>query len=114
MNAPVLSAPADDTTIQCGFLALLSRIRRHAEMTFGFLRCPTERADCVQDALALAWAWYRRLASRGRDAADFAAALANAVCKFLAAEKGVVVLPTSTDTTRLTGRNHHGPAGSPA
>jgi hypothetical protein len=40
--------------------------------------------------------------------------LANAVCKFFAAGKGMVVFPTSTDTTPLTRRNHHAPTGTPA
>ncbi|HJZ57463.1 MAG TPA: hypothetical protein VKE74_21015 [Gemmataceae bacterium] len=75
MTAPVLAFPAADI-LQAGFLALLPRIRRHAELSFRFLHCPAERADCVQDALALAWDWYCRLAARGRDAATFSAALA--------------------------------------
>ena len=50
----------------------------------------------------------------GREPTPETAYLANAVCKFSAAGKGVVALPTSTDATRLTRRNHHDPAGTPA
>ena len=107
MNAPVLSAPADDT-IQCGFLALLSRIRRHAEISFRFLRCPAERADCVQDAIALAWAWYRCLAQRGRDAADFAAALASFAVRAVQAGRRVTGQEPSQDVLSVTAKLRHG------
>ena len=76
MNPSVLSPCAATNTVQTGFVTLLPRLQRQAERAFQFLRCPAERADCVQDALALAWAWYRRLAARGQDAAAFPATLA--------------------------------------
>jgi hypothetical protein len=108
VNAPVLSAPADDTTIQCGFLALLSRIRRHAEISFQSLRCPAERADCVQDAIALAWAWYRCLAQRGKDAADFAAALASFAVRAVQAGRRVLGSESSQDVLSVTAKLRHG------
>jgi hypothetical protein len=58
------------------FLALLPRIERHARIYFRDIKCPDRKEDCVREAVALAWAWYRRLAARGRDPGQFASALA--------------------------------------
>ncbi|HVS38469.1 MAG TPA: hypothetical protein VMS17_23120 [Gemmataceae bacterium] len=48
----------------------------HAEISFRDVRCPDLRADKGSEAVAVAWKWFRRLAERGRDAADFPAAFA--------------------------------------
>jgi hypothetical protein len=107
VTAPVLSFPAADP-LQAGFLALLPRLRRHAELTFGFLRCPAERADCVQNALALAWDWYGRLAASGRDAADFAAALASFAVRAVQAGRRITGSEPSQDVLAVTAKLRHG------
>ena len=107
MNAPVLSAPAADP-LQAGFLALLPRLRRHAELTFRFLRCPAERADCVQDAIALAWSWYLRLVQRGQDASDFAAALASFAVRAVWSGRRVTGSESSQDVLSVTAKLRHG------
>jgi hypothetical protein len=89
-------------------LTLLPRLRRHAELTFGFLHCPAERADCVQDAVALAWAWYRCLAQRGRDAADFAAALASFAVRAVRSGRRVTGSEPSQDVLSVTAKLRHG------
>jgi hypothetical protein len=38
--------------------------------------CPGKRDDAVPEVVALCWKWYLRLAQRGRDASQFASALA--------------------------------------
>jgi hypothetical protein len=58
------------------FLALVPRIETHARIAFRQLKCPDSRNDAVAESVALAWHWYQRLARRGKDAAEFAAALA--------------------------------------
>ena len=67
------SAPSP-AQLHARFLSILRRIRLHAEISFRGVRCPDLRADKVAEAVALAWKWFRRLAERGRDAADFPAA----------------------------------------
>jgi hypothetical protein len=108
VKAPVLSAPAADVTLHSGFLALLPRIRRRAEIAFHFLRCPAERADCVADAVALAWAWYRRLAQRGKDAANFAAALATFAARAVKAGRRVAGSESAKDVLSVTAKLRHG------
>jgi hypothetical protein len=108
VNAPVFLTPAADPILHSGFLALLPRLRRHAEITFHFLRCPAERADCVQEALALAWAWYRRLAQRGKDASDFASALATFAARAVQAGRRITGSESFQDVLSVTAKLRHG------
>jgi len=62
---------------QAGFLAVLPRIRLHAQIFFRHLKCPHRKDDAIAETLALAWRWYCQLARRGRDAGQFPAALAS-------------------------------------
>ncbi len=45
-----------------GFLALLPRLETHARFAFRHNPCPHDRDAAVAEALALGWAWDRRLA----------------------------------------------------
>lgn len=73
-EAPARTPRPED--LHARFLAFLPRIQQHARIVFRDVRCPQRRDDCVQEVVALAWAWYLRLAGRGRDAGDFVGALA--------------------------------------
>ncbi len=63
-------------SIEAHFLLALPRIRTHARVAFRFVRCPDRREECVAEASALAWHWYRRLCERGKDPSGFVGALA--------------------------------------
>ena len=79
MNQPVPfqpSLPSADALHQ-GFLSILPRVEVHARVCFRHVRCADRRADAVAEAVAIAWAWYRRLAHRGKDARQFPSALAS-------------------------------------
>jgi len=65
-------APDPLPTVQSLFLAILPRIERHGQVHFRDLRCHDRR----QEAVALCWLWFVRLARRGKDATRFPAALA--------------------------------------
>src|SRR5262249_8132301 len=67
--------PAPDS-LQAAFLAILPRIELHARIVFRNVPCAVTQADCLAETIALAWHWYVRLARRGKDAAQFVAALA--------------------------------------
>ncbi len=58
------------------FLSILPRIRLHAEVYFRRIKCSHRQADAVQETVAIAWKWFRRLAERGKDATTFPSALA--------------------------------------
>src|SRR5476649_2086780 len=52
------------------FLTLLPRIERHGRIYFRHV--PRHKKDEVfQEMRALAWLWFRRLAQRGKDVAEF-------------------------------------------
>jgi hypothetical protein len=79
----------------------------------GLRRMSTQRG--LTGAMKKTWAQVCASLSKNRQRMRYDEYLANAVCKFSAVGKGVVVLLRSTDVTRLMyGRNHHDPAGSPA
>ena len=58
------------------FLAICQRIETHARIYFRNVRCRIKRADYIAETIALAWKWFKRLAQKGKDATQFALALA--------------------------------------
>jgi hypothetical protein len=62
---------------QALFLQILPRIETHAQVRFGFLRCPGRRDDAVAEAVALAWKWFLRLAAQGKEVSEFVTVLAD-------------------------------------
>jgi hypothetical protein len=52
------------------FLELLPRIELHGRIVFRSLKCH-QREEAVAEMVALAWKWFARLATRGKDAGDF-------------------------------------------
>lgn len=71
-----MSEVHDQNAIEAGFLLALPRIVTHALIAFRFVRCPSRREECVVEASALAWRWYRRLSERGRNPDAFISAIA--------------------------------------
>ena len=62
--------------LQTRFLSILAKIQTHARIFFRNVRCRFKREDFIAETIALAWKWFRRLALKGRDATQFALALA--------------------------------------
>jgi hypothetical protein len=62
---------------QAHFLQLLPRIELHAQIRFGFLRCPGRREDAIAEVIAVAWKWYLRLVELGKDVDEFVMVLAD-------------------------------------
>ena len=72
-NHPNTASSADP---HAAFLDVLPRLARVAAFHFRRVRCPDARADAVGETVALCWAWFARLADRGRRPHAFASALA--------------------------------------
>jgi hypothetical protein len=72
--------PADNAW-QAPFLALLPKLHTHAAIYFRGIRCPDSKADKIQEMLALAWKWYRRLHEKGKDVSQFSMVLVYLVAK---------------------------------
>ena len=62
--------------LQARFLSILAKIQTHARIFFRHVRCRCKRDDFIAETIALAWKWFRRLSLKGRDATQFALALA--------------------------------------
>jgi hypothetical protein len=67
-------APA---SLQAQFVErILPAVERHANFYFRHVKCRDRRADCVTEAVDLAWAWFLALTQRGKDATSFPSAIA--------------------------------------
>jgi hypothetical protein len=62
--------------LQASFLGVLPRIEQQARFAFRSYRCSANREDAVQETVAIAWAWFVRLAQRGKSPTDFVSTLA--------------------------------------
>jgi len=60
---------------------LLPKIETHARIYFRDVKCPARRADLIDETVALAWKWYRRLVERGKDVMRFAMVFVYLVAK---------------------------------
>jgi hypothetical protein len=78
-NAPV-SKPASPAqtpeALHAHFLQILPRIEAHAQVRFGFLRCPGRRDDAIAEVVALAWKWFLRLVEQGKQVDEVVSVLA--------------------------------------
>jgi hypothetical protein len=75
-TARACPAPGPEA-LQVHFLAILPRIEEHAQVRFGFLRCPGRREDAIAEVVALAWKWFLRLIEQGKDIDQFVSVLAD-------------------------------------
>ena len=88
MCAPTVAHSAADA-LHARFLTLLPKIEWCVAVYFRDVRCADRKQDCIAEAVALAWAWYCRLAQRGKDAADFITVLAGFAARAVACGRRV-------------------------
>jgi hypothetical protein len=100
-------APAPDPQ-HARFLALLPRIERHAHIYFRDIKCPDRKEDLISETLGLCWAWYRRLAARGRDPGQFVSALASFACRAIRCGRRVAGQESANDVLSEHARAKHG------
>jgi DNA-directed RNA polymerase specialized sigma24 family protein len=79
-TVPVCPSPSLATLHGC-FQELLPHLRGYTGKSFHFLENRHDREDAVAETVALCWAWYARLASRGKDAGAFVRTLARYAVK---------------------------------
>jgi hypothetical protein len=105
--SPPRGTPAHDN-LDARFLALVPRITTHAQIAFCNVRCPGRKADLISETLGLCWAWFRRLAARGRDPGQFASALATFAARAARCGRRVTGQESSTDVLSERARARHG------
>jgi DNA-directed RNA polymerase specialized sigma24 family protein len=69
-----IGLPADH--VQASFLGVLPRVEQQARFAFRNYHCAVDREDAVQETVAVAWAWFVRLAQRGKNPTAFVSTLA--------------------------------------
>lgn len=109
MIASTLSFPAPPVAaLQHAFLAILPRIEQHARVYFRHVRCPHRKDDCVAETIALAWAWFVRLAQRGKDATEFASALASLAARAVKSGRRICGQERARDVMSPLAQQRHG------
>lgn len=71
-----LAAQLDDAQVNAEFLSILHQVETHANFYFRHVRCADRRADCIQESIAVCFAWFKRLRARGKDPLEFPTTLA--------------------------------------
>ncbi len=69
--------PTRAARCHCEFEEALPRIQAHAVIVFRFVRCIHRRAEYIAEAIALAWKWWLRLRTRGKNPTEFVSAIAD-------------------------------------
>jgi hypothetical protein len=107
VSAASFSPPSLDQ-LHAAFLALVPRIEAHAGVVFRGVRCPDTRADVITETIALAWKWYTRLAEQGRDAAEFASALAALATRAVKSGRRLAGKEKAKDVLSSVAQRRHG------
>ncbi|MGE3806363.1 MAG: hypothetical protein AB7K24_16970 [Gemmataceae bacterium] len=96
------------TRCQAAFLTILPMLEAITERHFHFLGDASTRADAVADVVAVCWAWFSRLWSRGRDARRFPASLAYLAIRHVKCGRRVQGAESSKDVLSPTARLRRG------
>jgi hypothetical protein len=105
--SPPRGTPAPDA-LEAQFLGVLPRLVTHAQIVIRNVRCPGRKEDLISETLALSWAWYRRLAARGRDPGQFASALATFAARPARCGHRVTGQESANDVLSERARVRHG------
>ncbi|MCI0464318.1 MAG: hypothetical protein L0Z62_45875 [Gemmataceae bacterium] len=104
LSPPVESAPS----LRADFLTILPAIERHARFAFRHLQRYHDREDAIAETVAVAWAWYVRLARQGRDATAFPTALASFASRHVKSGRHLCGTENTKDALSPNARRHRG------
>ena len=106
---PTHFSPRSLIHLQASFVAVvLPRVLSHGDVSFRDVKCPHRREDAVQEMVALAWKWHRRLAEKGKDATRFPTALAAYAARAVRSGRRVCGHERSKDVLSPVARRRHG------
>jgi hypothetical protein len=94
--------------LQARFLSIMPRIRTHARIYFRHIKCHGRRADCIAEAIALAWKWFIRLAEKGKDATRFPSVLASYAARAVRSGRRVCGQLKAKDAMSEVAQQRHG------
>lgn len=93
------------TDLHNDFLAILPRIETHARIVFRHVACQDTKADLIQESVALAWMWFKRLREKGKNPAEFPSALATYAARAVSSGRQLCGQQSSRDVlSRLARR----------
>src|SRR5580704_5153594 len=90
------------------FLAILPRIRRHAQIYFRHISCASQRDDKIAETIALAWRWFVRLAEQGKDASCFPVAFATLIARSVRCGRRLAGMEKAKDVMSPAAQRRHG------
>lgn len=111
MSIATVQAPLQPPSLtqqQAAFRSILPRIELHAVIYFRHTRCLSSRDEQVAETKALAWLWFQRLARRGRNATQFASALATFAARAVQSGRRLNGQEESGDVLSLRAQKQHG------
>jgi hypothetical protein len=78
VSMTMMACPVDIpvNNLHASFLKVLPRIEQQARFAFRNCRCAADREDGIQETIAVTWAWFVRLAQRGKNPTAFVSTLA--------------------------------------
>jgi hypothetical protein len=94
--------------LQTRFLEIMPRIENHARIYFREVRCAIRKADCIAEAVAIAWKWFCRIAKKGKDATQFVGALARLAARAVRAGRRVGAGERANDVMSPVAQRRHG------
>ena len=94
--------------LQERFMSILPRIETHARIYFRDLRCAVRRADCVAEAVAIAWKWFCRLIEKGKDVTKFVSTLASLAARSVRAGRRCYGGVHGNDVMNPVAQRRHG------
>lgn len=102
---PLLTPPAaGPEPLHADFLALMPTVEGVARWHVRQVQCPRARADLVAEAVALAWVWYLRLMSRGKDPVAFPVTFAHLAARAAVSGRRVYGQEPARDLLSRAGR----------
>lgn len=105
-SAASFPTPSRDQ-VHADFMAAEPRIRRHARIYFRQVPCHHRKADCISEAVALAWKWWVRLIERGKDPSTFVSALATFAARHVQAGRKLCGIDHAKDVLSPTAQQRH-------
>jgi hypothetical protein len=95
--------------LQAAFLAqVLPRVLTHGRCYFRHVKCPHRKEELLAEMSGLAWLWFVRLASRGKDVTGFVSALATYAARAANSGRRVCGQERSRDVLSLLAQRRHG------
>jgi hypothetical protein len=106
--APAACSPSLDVLHTLFLTVLRPRLRSHGAVFFRDIKDPDRKEEMLSEMVALGWLWFLRLAGRGTDATQFAAALARYAAKAVADGRRITGQEPAKDVLSPRARRRRG------